>query len=188
MKFSEKADISKRYAIAIFELASAQKKVAEVEAELSKLASLYLESKTFKNFSENLTLSVNDLKNGVTALAKKAKCSGLLQGLLSVLAANRRLALIPEISRQYHLLALSSRGEVEAVITSAAELKSKELGALVDALEKVLKLKVQPIAKVDKSIIGGLKVRVGSSELDLSVAAKLDKLQQTLKKGISGTL
>ena len=64
---------------------------------------------------------------------------------------------------------------------SAVELSAKQLKDLTDSLNKALGQKVSIDLTVDKSLIGGLIVRVGSRMIDSSIRSKLQRLQIAMK-------
>ena len=53
---------------------------------------------------------------------------------------------------------------------------------LLGALVRLYRLDVQ----IDPSIIGGMTIRVGSVQIDSSLATKLNKLSLALKSGVTG--
>ena len=73
------------------------------------------------------------------------------------------------------------RGEVTAEVISAAELTEEQHAALVDTLKAKIGGKVQVDVKVDRGLIGGLIVKVGSRMIDNSLRSKLQRLQLAMK-------
>jgi len=73
------------------------------------------------------------------------------------------------------------RGEATADVTSAIALTPAQTQALEEALRSVVGSKVSVDLKVDRSLIGGLVVRVGSRMIDTSLATKLRRLRLAMK-------
>ena len=68
-----------------------------------------------------------------------------------------------------------------ADITSADELSDKQQNDIKDHLKTILGEKLSLNFKVDKKIIGGLIVKVGSKMIDASLANKINKLKIAMK-------
>ena len=65
-------------------------------------------------------------------------------------------------------------------ITSAISLSSTQLKTITDALsQKYQKIEIEQT--VDPEIIGGLKITVGSKQIDASVRGKIEQLKQALQ-------
>ena len=104
-----------------------------------------------------------------------------LPGLLRTVIENGRLNALPEIAAQFHVLKNESEGVADAYIETAYALTKKEVGQLLDALSKKFPgKKLNPIVTINKSLIGGVSIRVGDQVLDGSVRARLAQMQQAL--------
>ena len=73
------------------------------------------------------------------------------------------------------------RGDVLADITSADELSEDQRVNIKEQLRTILGDKLSLNFKVDKKIIGGLIVKVGSKMIDTSLANKINKLKIAMK-------
>ena len=73
------------------------------------------------------------------------------------------------------------RGDVLADITSADELSDDQRVNIKEQLRTILGDKLSLNFKVDKKIIGGLIVKVGSKMIDASLANKINKLKIAMK-------
>ena len=100
---------------------------------------------------------------------------------LGVLAQNRRLAVLPEIVRAFASIAAAARGEVKAEVTSAHPLSATQLKALAAKLKAREGKDVTLSATVDPAILGGLVVRIGSTQIDSSIRTRLNSLANAMK-------
>ena len=107
--------------------------------------------------------------------------SALTASFLGVLAANRRLARLPEMIRAFATIAAASRGEVSAQVSSAHPLDETQLEALRQKLEAREGRKVKLAASVDPELLGGLVVTIGSKRIDSSIRTRLNSLAQAMK-------
>ena len=102
------------------------------------------------------------------------------RNFIALLAENKRLPFLPEISHIFDALKADAERVVDVSITSAAPMGADEQGKLVAALEKRFDRKVRVESAVDASLIGGAVVRAGDLTIDGSVKARLARLAQDL--------
>jgi F-type H+-transporting ATPase subunit delta len=65
-------------------------------------------------------------------------------------------------------------------VTTASKLSSKQVETLSKAIEKKYGTSIKLVQLIEPEIIGGIKVRIGSQELDASLKTKLVTIQQRL--------
>ncbi len=65
-------------------------------------------------------------------------------------------------------------------ITSASKLSSNNLKAAIALATTKLEAKGTPTLLIDPSLLAGIKITVGSQELDLSLSSRLDRLTAAL--------
>jgi len=99
---------------------------------------------------------------------------------LAMLAANRRLALLPEIAGLFDELRFEAEKVVKARVTSATALPAGELDTLKAALRKRFGREVEVETAVDESLIGGAVIDAGDMVIDGSLRGKLGRLQAAL--------
>ena len=175
------ASLQGRYASALFDLASSQKAAAAVEADLGNLAEALGSSDDLAALIRNPQISRADAGKAVHGVAKLLEASDLTKNFLGVLAANGRLAALPDIIRAFAEIAAAARGEVTAQVTSAFPLLKTQLTALTAKLKASEGKDVKINATVDPEILGGLVVRIGSRQIDSSIRTRLNTLAQNMK-------
>jgi F-type H+-transporting ATPase subunit delta len=74
------------------------------------------------------------------------------------------------------------RGDVLADVTSADELSHNQKNEIRDQLKQTLGEKLSLNFNVDRKIIGGLIVKVGSKMIDSSLATKINKLKIAMRE------
>lgn len=105
---------------------------------------------------------------------------GLLQNLLCLLVRRGRLALLPEIRKQYTRLLDEYHGREQVQVTSAVPLAEAEQKRIASVIQKVIRREIVLDASVDPGILGGLVIRVGDKLIDGSIRGKLQGLKQEL--------
>jgi F-type H+-transporting ATPase subunit O len=107
-----------------------------------------------------------------------------VKNLLQTLAENNRLGHLQGVCEKFGELMSAKRGEVEMTITSAERLDNKTLSRLETAVFKSSYVgqgkKLKVTNKIDPEIIGGLIVTVGDRTIDLSVYARIAKMNKVL--------
>jgi len=177
-------ELARRYAQALFELAEEQGALDRVAEDLRGLGEMVADSADLRWVLESPVLSRAEQEEAVRAVADKAGASGIVRNILSLRARNRRLAILPAVTRAYLAELAARRGETVAEITAATALDERQRAAVEDALKAALGGKVAIDETTDPGLIGGLVIRVGSKMVDASVKSKLDRLKLAMK-GVS---
>lgn len=170
-----------RYATALFELASEQKALDAVANDLKSLRQMTGESADLARLIGSPVIAREDQSKAMVAVAERAGFNPLTIKILGVLAMNRRLFALSGVIDGYLAKLSQSRGEVSADVTSATPLSETQIASIADALRQALGSKIMLHTKVDKRLLGGLVVRVGSRMVDSSLRTKLQKLQLAMK-------
>lgn len=175
------ASLAGRYAAALYDLAGEQGVVTAVETDLDTLAAAVRESADLAALIKNPEVSREAAAKAVDAVAEYLKLSGLTRNFLGVLAANRRLAALPDVVRAFTAIAAAARGEVTAEVTTAHPLDEAQLAQLAEKLKVREGRSVTVKAHVDPAILGGLVVKIGSRMIDGSIRTRLNSLAQAMK-------
>ncbi len=175
------ASLQGRYASALYELAAEKKVVAAVESDLAQLGEAILGSGDLAALIRNPQVSRDAAAGAMDGLAKLLKLSALTKNFLGVLAQNRRLGALPEVVRAFAAIAAAARGEVTAEVTSAHPLSDAQIKALAAKLKAREGKDVSIRASVDPEVLGGLVVRIGSTQIDSSIRTRLNTLAHAMK-------
>jgi F-type H+-transporting ATPase subunit delta len=106
-----------------------------------------------------------------------------LRNLLAVLINNDRIGAVAEVAAAYRELLQDQLGIRQAEITTARELDAAERESLLAGVGKLAGARIEASFKLDKSILGGTVVRIGSTVYDGSVRGRLDRLKVSLVSG-----
>lgn len=179
---SRNADVGGRYARALFDLACDQDALATVEADLKGLEAARADSADFKRFLASPAYGAEEKGRGLAAVAKAAGVSPLTGRFLGLLAKNGRASALPAVVKAFTALAARKRGAVAAEVVSAVPLSDAQSKGVASALRQALGKDPEMTVRVDPTILGGLKVRVGSRLFDASLKSRLDTLKYALKR------
>ncbi len=175
-------DAGDRYAQALFDLANEAGQTAAVEADLKSLKAAYKDSADLRRLLTSPAFTAEDKSTGLNAVAKKAKFNAVTIKFLGLLAANRRSSDLMSAIVAFERLSAAQRGVVSAEVVSAVPLSAAQSKGVAQALRTALGKEPEISTHVDPSILGGLKVRVGSRLFDASLKSKLDSLKFALKR------
>jgi len=112
--------------------------------------------------------------------ALKASLDAEAKNFIGMLVDNGRIALLPEIERQFRELKNAHESMADAEILSAFPMDGAQVSDLVSALEKKFGRKLNAKVNVDSALIGGVRVTVGDEVLDQSVSARLQRMHTAL--------
>ena len=173
--------ISDRYASALYELAAEKKLLDSVLNDLSNLKNILKDNKEFSLVVKSPLISSSDKQNIFETLLKKINANELTNTFIKVIEKNKRFSILASIIAQFININSQKRGDVIADITSADELNDDQKNNITNQLKSILGDKLSLSFDVDKNIMGGLIVKVGSKMIDTSLANKINKLKIAMK-------
>ena len=173
-------EASERYYRALFEVAQEASDLEKIENDIKNFASLMNNSLEIKNFIHNPTQSKENQNNVIKLLAEKLNFSKNLKNFMFLLIEKRRIFFIAKIIDSFLKLCSQKRGEVKASLISSKELSEVEIENISKDLSSSMGSTIKFDYKVDKELIGGLKLQLGSYMIDTSIKNKLNKYEQKM--------
>ena len=95
-------------------------------------------------------------------LSEKLSFSKNLKNFFLLLIKKRRMFFVKKITDSFLKLCSKNRGEIKASLISSKELSSNELENISKELSSSMGSTIKFDYKVDQSLIGGLKLQLGS--------------------------
>ena len=175
------AAVNSRYARALADVAAGKKLDADkLAGELNALAQVLALSAELRAVLQTPSVPASQKLKVLDAVVARIGASAVARNFLAVLVQNRRIAALGEIARLFEVEMNERRGFSEAEVTSWRELGEEEKRSLAAGLEAVLGKKVRARYQKDESLLGGARIRVGSTIWDGSVRGRLRKLKEQL--------
>ena len=171
---------TERYSLALYELASENNVISQVEDQSSSILNLISSSKDFSNLIKDPTNNQEDLQKVLNIISENNKFERLLKTFLSFLVIKRRFFYVEQILKSFIETCSKKRGELKAELKSAKELSSDEISKITNELTQNFSSKIKLNYKHDKSLIGGLIVQVGSTMVDTSIKNKLQQIENRM--------
>ena len=176
---AEPSTIARPYAEAAFRLADAQGKLADWSAALANLSAVAADGRVRAAIGDPNFPAAKIA--GLFIAILSGKLTAEAENFVRVLAENDRLGVLAEIRAQYEALKNEREGTVEAEVYTAFEMDQAQVADLVSRREKKTGRKVNARVRVDKSLIGGVKIVIGDQVIDGSARAQLSALESALK-------
>ena len=174
--------ISDRYASALYDLATEKKIVDSILDDLSFLQKCIKENKDLKLLVKSPLISSSDKLNIFEKILSKKKNEIITKTFLKIISRNKRFAKLSSIISQFVKINSYKRGNIQADVISSEKLLDNQKNKIKDQLKSILGEKISLNFNVDKKIIGGLIVKVGSKMVDSSIATKINKLKIVMRE------
>jgi len=167
------AGIGSRYAKAIYEIASETNKIEKLYEELNVVMEVYEKDSDFKNYIDHPLIKKSEKKEFILKIFS-GKFEEDTMNILGYLIEKNRLSYIRSIIVEFLKIYYAKNSIVEAEATFAIKPVEAQIAKLTKQLERRTNKKVKLTTKVDKSILGGIVVRIEDEIIDASVRRELE--------------
>jgi F-type H+-transporting ATPase subunit delta len=172
--------VSTNYAEALMESAEASGELESISAEVDQLAQLLSSEPRLMALLNTRTLSHADRRQMLERLFKE-QLSDVLYRFIQVVNDKDRLASLPGILKAFAKQLAERNGILEADVWSPARLDEAQVETISDRLARAFGAKQVVVHQYeDPSLIGGIKVRVGDTLIDGSVASQLRRIRRRM--------
>lgn len=171
--------LARKYSNAIFELAQEEDKLVEYGKELAEVCTGLNSVPAAMAFLTNPQVATK-AKRELIAKLFAGELSKNVYNFLLLLVDKRRIGLLTAIEEEYRALSNEARGILIADVTTAEPASEAQQKKLVEKLASVTGKKVELRLHEDKSLIGGVVVKIGDRRIDGSIAGRLQSLKKEL--------
>ena len=192
--------IANRYAEALFQLSEEENISKEIYSELHDVVQLVKENnpdmcvdgemqlvkenKDLDNVFKSPLVAKNEKIDLIEALFN-GKINNNLKNFLKILVEKGRISSLQSIELTFKELLNEKHNILEGTVISAVALTAEKVKELEETLSKKYNKNITLENKVDKSILGGVLVRLGSIQIDGSIKTRLDNIKDQLSQVIS---
>jgi F-type H+-transporting ATPase subunit delta len=152
------------YSKALFELASENNLIFDVENQVFSILELISKSTDFKDLIKDPTNKIEDQ----------------LKKFLGFIVSKRRFFYIEKILNDFLTICSNARGEIQAELSVVKNLNESEINNIKDELSITFGSNIKLNHKYDSSLIGGLILKVGSTMIDTSIKNKLQQIEKKM--------
>ena len=171
--------VAKRYAGALFAVAQRDGILDAVASDLA-LISRFLAEVPYLRAVIMQPMVSDAQKNKVAEDAFGDRVTASSLSFLKLLIRKRREELIEECAREYHALMAEHTNTADAEASTAVPLTPDQAERLTQSLQTLTGKTIRLTPQVDKSLVGGVVVRIGDRVMDGSVRGKLERLERQL--------
>lgn len=173
-----------RYARAFADVVQAAKlDTSGIDRQLNDFLATWDGSRELRDVFENPAIPARQKIAVLDKMNWKLGMQKELRNLIAVLIDHDRISSVREVAAAYRIELQERQGIRQAEIVTARELSEQERAELVAGVGKLAGARIQPSFKLDKSILGGTVVRIGSTVYDGSVRGRLARLKEELIAG-----
>jgi len=177
-RFSDSS--AKSYSQALYELATEEKNLNDVEEHAVSIIKLISQSEDFNSLIKDPTNKQDDQLNSINIIFEKFNLNNLLKKFLNFLVVKRRFFYVEIILKDFVMICSKNRGEISAQLTVAKELNANEINKIKDELSQNFGSNVKLNYTYDPDLIGGLIMQVESVMIDTSIKNKLQKIENKM--------
>jgi F-type H+-transporting ATPase subunit delta len=171
---------ARRYAKALLQIGDKQGNVPQLQQELDTVAATVAANADLTRLVASPLVLPTKKAEVFEAILAAANVSQTLRHFFRVVAEAGRLSLLPDLRRTFADLVDERAGIVEAKVASAQSLTDAQSKALTSSLAARTGKTIRLTWHQDTTLLGGVKVQVGSTVLDASLQGQLRQLKTQL--------
>lgn len=174
--------IVRRYATALYELASDAKQVAELRNEANIIAPAF--EKSVIDFFVSPQFGTDKKREVLAALTEKMNLTKTMKMFLDLLLDNGRMAVAPMVLKSFVEQAEEALKIARVEIVSAQTMDAAEVNKMKEALTQSLARTVELTQSIDPSLKAGSVIKFGNTIVDASLRTRLASLKESLSVGV----
>lgn len=171
--------LSKSYALAIYDIAKENRKLDEYVKDIKEISNLINTNSELHNFIESHEINVKRKQEVIRQQLINKVDKDLLSFLL-ILIEKDMFNSLSEISKELNSIYSNTNNEIPALVKTAVELTEEQKEKLISKLEAKYNKKIILKAEVDKSIIGGIYLKVKDDITDGTFRTKYKELRSLM--------
>ena len=168
------------YSQALYELATEEKNLNDVEEHAVSIIKLISQSEDFNSLIKDPTNKQDDQLNSINIIFEKFNLNNLLKKFLNFLVVKRRFFYVEKILKDFVMICSKNRGEISAQLTVAKELSENQINKIKNDLSQDFGSDVKLNYNYDPGLIGGLIMQIESVMIDTSIKNKLQKIENKM--------
>jgi F-type H+-transporting ATPase subunit delta len=172
--------IAKRYAKALVELSEEKKAVDKTKADLGAFIAAVESAPAMEKLFSSPVFTPDNKKAVIKDLAGKLGMQQVTQRFVEHLAETGRIRYVKDVHDAFLAILAERQNRATVELTTAATVNPAELAEIKRKLEALTGKQVDINAKIDASLIGGAKARIGSVIYDGTIKNQLNKMRNQL--------
>lgn len=173
--------VAMTYGRAVFDAAKELNKVDEIREELEAIDGILKKEPDYVSLLASPAIPMAE-KKAMVRNVFEGRVSREVLSLLYILVDKDRMGHYHRIVKEFLKLMDRDRGQAYGKIYSAVPLTAEQVAEFEVQTGKLLREKIQLRNKVDKNLLGGIKILVDGKIIDASLRAGLNEIRQNLHK------
>ncbi len=169
--------LAKRYALALFELSLETKSEDKIAGDMSLIAKVLEDNRTFRKVLQNPVLDDNK-KAALLIKVFKGHTQKLTQRFLHLISRKGRASYLPAICYAFEEIFKEHKNILSAELVTAIKVDKKIREEIIAKLKQITDKNIELEEIVDDEIIGGFVLRLEDYQFDASVANQLKRLKK----------
>lgn len=175
--------LAREYGEGLYELCRDEHLLEEIHGELTEISGILKAQPEFTRLLCSRAIE-RDARLRVVDDTFRDRAHIFIVNFMKLLVEKERFECFGEAIQWFHQRYNEEFGIVEARVTSAVALSDNDREALRQKLQQMTNKKVTLITRVDKSLIGGVRVEMEGKRYDNTIQNKLSRLRQSLAQGL----
>lgn len=171
--------LDRRYSLALYEVAEKKGKIEEYRRDLKEIIDMIYGNEELLQLIKHPQISTYKKKKVFIKIFKGKIDEDLLSFLL-ILIEKGRILYLKEKQKQLEKIYFEKHNMLRAHIKTVIPLEEEDRKNLKEKLEKKYNKEIILKEEIDKSIIGGVYVRVGDDVIDGTIKSKLNEMKRIM--------
>ncbi|MBW6408894.1 F0F1 ATP synthase subunit delta [Clostridium weizhouense] len=173
--------LDRRYALALYEVAEEKGKIEQYLQDLRQVCNIIETNVDFYEVIKHPQISTKKKKQTFVNIFKNQIDEDLLSFLLILIEKDRILYLREKLN-EMEKIDLERKNTLNGVVKTAIPILPEELEKIKDIFEKKYDKNILFKTEVDKSLLGGVYVRIGHEVIDDTVKSKIEEMKDLMLK------
>lgn len=174
--------VARRYAKALFDIGAEQGKADVFAENLKQLAALLAENGEVREMLLNQAIQNDEKKKAMALLIEGME--PMVKNFVNLVIDKHRAAGLSAMSESYMGLLEEQANILHAEVLSAVPLSEEQIGKIEGKFSDMMGRTVKAETAIDAALIGGVRVRIGDTVYDGSIAHHLKQLNDSLKQTV----
>lgn len=150
--------------------------------QLRAISSIMEKDRSFKNLMISPLFIEDERQKAIGYIAQKLNISEKVVKYLHYLSDSKAMAAMPDIVAAIESLYLEMKKRLKAVVTSPVQINKDYEVMLMSSLKRITGRDIDLEFLIDPSLLGGIRIKVGSTMYDSSIKGQLGLLKDKLIK------
>jgi F-type H+-transporting ATPase subunit delta len=171
--------IASRYAKALFQLSLEDNSLESMIIDANAICNAFKENPEFTKIMEHPQISSKEKEQMFKSIFKENESSNIV-GLINIMLQKNRESYVLEVIEDFLIKANEYKGVTTAYVSSAISLTEVQINSIKVNLSKNLNKQVEVELTVDKTLIGGLSIKVDGLIVDNTIKKQLKDAKKDL--------